>query len=371
MQLRNILIFLTLLLSTSLSAQDYSSSKIKKIVIDAGHGGHDSGAVSPDKRHKEKNITLQVALELGNLIKQSNPDIQVIYTRDNDFFVPLYERTAIANRNKADLFISIHVNSVYSKEPSGTETFVLGQDMTDSNLEVTKLENSVIVLEEDYTSKYEGFNPNEPDSYIIFSLLQNSHLNQSLDLATYVQQELKTGPIIKSRGIKQAGFVVLWRATMPSILVELGFISNTLDRAHLTSDESKSMFAKKIANAFNIYRARYEGTNFKPSQNNLTIKQEEIIEQSTNKESYNRKPYTKTYKIQILTSEKELNYKSSELKKITNLSHLKVGNLYKFFVGEFDTFDKALKELPNIRSKFKGAFIVEIDSTGSVKPAKK
>ncbi|HPS95583.1 MAG TPA: N-acetylmuramoyl-L-alanine amidase, partial [Bacteroidales bacterium] len=192
-------------------AQNDSYVSIRKVVIDAGHGGKDPGAVSINRKTQEKNITLTVALKLGDLIKKNFPDIKVIYTRSTDVFIPLNQRTDIANKNRADLFISVHVNSAKARSAAGTETFVMGMDKSSSNLEVSKLENSVVVLEgDDFSSKYEGFDPNVPESYIIFSLLQNSHLEHSLSFASLVQRNLSKGPIIINRGIKQAGLLVLW-----------------------------------------------------------------------------------------------------------------------------------------------------------------
>ena len=177
MQPKIIFIIFSLLIASAIPSKAQSAGRIQRVVIDAGHGGKDPGAVSPDRRFAEKDITLSVALRLGSMIKVKYPNIDVIYTRKTDVFIPLDKRTEIANKNKADLFISIHVNSARARSASGSETFVMGMDKSNSNLEVCKLENSIVVLEgEDYSSKYEGFGPNVPASYIIFSLLQKSHL---------------------------------------------------------------------------------------------------------------------------------------------------------------------------------------------------
>ena len=206
---------------TWLSAQNKQVVELKTVVIDAGHGGHDPGATNG--RIYEKNITLSVAKRLGDLIKRNYPSVKVIYTRDDDTFVELYKRADIANKNNADLFISIHVNSVDNRSVRGHETFVMGQDKNSENLEICQLENSVITLEDDYTSNYQGFDPKNPESYIIFSLLQNAHLEQSLDFATLVQKNADAGPITNNRGVKQANFIVLWKCTMPAVLIELGY----------------------------------------------------------------------------------------------------------------------------------------------------
>ena len=242
-----------------LEAQDVGDvSRIKRVVIDAGHGGKDPGAISRNGKYKEKNITLSVALKLGELIKSNFPDIKVIYTRSTDKYVELSERAAIANRNKADLFISIHVNSAKAVQARGTETFVMGAHKSDDNFEVCKLENSVIVIEDDYESKYEGFNPNSPESYIIFSLLQNIHQEQSIKYAAQVQGQFAKGPITVNRGVKQGGLLVLWKTTMPAVLTELGFISNPKDCAVLITKSGQEQFARRLFNAFASYKKDFD-----------------------------------------------------------------------------------------------------------------
>ncbi|MDR3287208.1 MAG: N-acetylmuramoyl-L-alanine amidase, partial [Prevotellaceae bacterium] len=211
------------------NAQNYvSQQRIKKIVIDAGHGGKDPGARG--KNINEKDITLSVALKFGEFINKNFPEIEVIFTRNKDVFIELNERTNIANRNNADLFISIHVNSFKNSTPRGVSTWIMGGHKSQANLEVSRLENSVITMEDDYTTKYQGFDPTSPESYIIFSLMQFAHRTESVTLAEFVQQELlQTSPLKGDKGVQQAGFLVLWKTAMPSILIELGFISNPND----------------------------------------------------------------------------------------------------------------------------------------------
>jgi N-acetylmuramoyl-L-alanine amidase len=207
----------------------YAQEKAFTVVIDAGHGGHDAGAMGSIINEKE--INLAVALKLGNLISENLNDVKVVFTRKTDRFIELDERANIANRNKANLFISIHTNSLEIKNKSsrlvsGTETFTLGLARTEENLEVAKRENSVILLEEDYQQKYEGFDPNSTESYIIFELMQNKYMEQSVSFASEIQKVFKSAKR-SDRGVKQAGLLVLRKASMPSVLVELGFISNT------------------------------------------------------------------------------------------------------------------------------------------------
>jgi N-acetylmuramoyl-L-alanine amidase len=194
---------------------------LKTVVIDAGHGGHDHGCSGSS--NKEKTVALNLALKLGALIEKNYPDVKVVYTRKTDVFVELYERAAIANRNNADLFICIHCNANPSSSPSGTETYVMGLHKTEANLNVAKRENDVILMEDDYSQHYDGFDPNNPASHIIFSLNQHAFMEQSILFASSVEKYFKTNSNRSSRGVKQAGFLVLWKTAMPSVLIETGF----------------------------------------------------------------------------------------------------------------------------------------------------
>lgn len=287
-------LLLTALMPFQAFAQSLQTPSIKTVVIDAGHGGGDTGAMSKDKKFKEKNITLAVALKFGAMLSVAYPSINVIFTRNSDFFVPLGERSAIANKNKADLFISIHVNSEPGTNGTGTETFVMGTHKS-GNFELVKRENSVITLESDYSSKYSGFNPNSPESYIIFSLLQNSHLEQSIKLAQCVQEQYQNGPIRTNRGVKPGALYVLWKAAMPAILTEIGFISNNTDLEILTSEDGQRQIAANLLRAFSKYKVLYEGgklENLPPDafadENALLAKanagQDSINENSENKQ---------------------------------------------------------------------------------------
>jgi N-acetylmuramoyl-L-alanine amidase len=346
-------LFFLLFISTS-PGEAQNPVKIKKVVIDAGHGGHDPGAVSSNRRILEKNITLSVALKLGKMISTSYPDIDVVYTRSNDRFIPLNERSEIANRNKADLFISIHVNSARSKSAAGSETFVMGMDKGSSNLEVSMLENSVITLEgEDYESKYEGFDPNNPESYIIFSLLQNAYLEQSLIMASLIQKHSDKGPIKINRGIKQAEFLVLWKTTMPAVLVELGFLSNSSDLPQLLSADNHVRFAENIFNAFKEFRSQYEnGRIIEPVISEGTIKKDSTKYREGEKTSY---------RVQIMAITKVLDPKARDFKGEKNVNYIKSGKFYKYTVGNYDTPEEAEKELERLSKKFNGAFIIKIE----------
>jgi N-acetylmuramoyl-L-alanine amidase len=233
-----------------------SNFRVKTVVIDAGHGGKDPGAVNG--KTYEKDITLAIALKLGRLIKSNLKDIRVIYTRDTDEFIELYERANIANRNKANLFISIHCNTGPLETMMGTETYAMGIEKNKSNLEVSKRENSVVMLEENYLAKYDGFDPNSPEGHIIFSLYQNAYLDQSLNMASKVENQMKLKAMRNSRGVKQAGFLVLWKTAMPSILFEAGFLSNPEEKKFLLSDTGQTKIATSIYKAFKEFKSELE-----------------------------------------------------------------------------------------------------------------
>lgn len=229
--------------------------KIRTVVVDAGHGGHDAGSMYGGA--KEKDVTLQIALKVGKEIETLMPDVKVIYTRDTDEFIELHERAGIANRKNADLFISIHCNANKKTEVFGTETFSMGLNKSEGNLNVAKRENAVILLEKDYEDQYEGFDPNSPEANIYFSFLQSAFMEQSLNLASKVETQFT---LIKrnSRGVKQAPFMVLWRSKMPSILIETGFISNKVERQYLTSEEGQQELSKAIAKSVEQYKKQVE-----------------------------------------------------------------------------------------------------------------
>jgi N-acetylmuramoyl-L-alanine amidase len=237
---------------------------IRKVVIDAGHGGHDSGAKGHNSR--EKDVTLSIALKTGKLIQKNCPGVEVIFTRESDVFVELYRRAQIANENKADLFISIHCNANPSPFAYGTETYVMGLHKSEANLEVARNENASILLEDDYSKRYDGFNPNSSEAYIIFSLFQNAYLDKSLDFASRVEANFTANTKMPERGVKQAGFLVLYRTTMPGVLVETGFLSNSHEESYLTSSAGQDRIAYSIYRAFDEYRRVSDG-NVAPATN--------------------------------------------------------------------------------------------------------
>ncbi|MCV9385175.1 N-acetylmuramoyl-L-alanine amidase family protein [Reichenbachiella ulvae] len=248
------------LLFVSFNSTGVKDYKIRKIVIDAGHGGKDQGTSGDFSL--EKNIALDIALETGKIINEYLPDVEVIYTRKDDSFPSLYERADIANNNHADLFISIHCNSApYSATVHGTETYIMGLHKSDENFEVAKRENSVITLEEDSKGQYEGFDPNSPESYILFSLYQSAYQENSLRLAQNVEDQFKNRVGRRSRGVKSAGFLVLWKTSMPSILVETGFLSNEKEERELNDKLQQTYIASGIFRAFRDYKNELESKN--------------------------------------------------------------------------------------------------------------
>lgn len=254
-----ILSLLVLFVFTSFSGKTPAEDKSMVIVIDAGHGGKDPGSIS--KNVQEKAVTLDIAKKLGKLIGDSLKDVKVIYTRDSDKFIELKERPAIANRNKADIFISIHCNHNGNVKAHGSETYVMGLHKSEGNLEVAKRENSAIMYEEDYENDtdYEGFDPSSPEAHIIITLQQSAFLVQSTLLASNIESQLSARKKVKkSRGVKQAGFLVLWKTAMPSVLVETGFISNAEERTYLSSDSGKREVALSIYKAVKDYKKNWE-----------------------------------------------------------------------------------------------------------------
>jgi N-acetylmuramoyl-L-alanine amidase len=243
-----------------------AQNKIKTVVIDPGHGGRAPG--TSGKYTKEKDITLKVGLKLGAIIEQNLKDVKVIYTRTKDETVELDQRAKIANENHADVFISIHANSLPTEVAEerkqsiyGTETYVMGLHVSQANFEVAKRENSEILTEENYQEKYEGFDPNSPESYILINLNQSANLESSLLLASKIESQFKIKAGRKSKGVKQAGFVVLWQTTMPSVLVEIGYLSNTKEEKELNDDKVQDYIASAIYRAFKDYKSQMELIN--------------------------------------------------------------------------------------------------------------
>lgn len=376
-----------------------AKEKTFTVVIDAGHGGKDPGARGTVIN--EKAINLAVALKLGSLISEKHSDVKVIYTRKTDVFIELDERANIANRNKADLFISIHTNAVKrGSSVSGTETYTLGLARSDENLEVAMRENSAILLEDNYLQKYEGFDPKSSESYIIFEFMQNKHMEQSISLASEVQKCF-TSAKRNNRGVRQAGFLVLRKTSMPSILVELGYISNPAEERFMKTKDGQDKLATAIYNAFTKYKWEYDRKRGALSGNTsvapvlqVVDDQESVVTAPPGSEEYirqkNKVEEAKTvrqsksatpeaqmatqvkkgqtvYKIQILTSDKKLSPNSKLFKGYKNVDYFVEKGIYKYTYGETTNFDSIRKMRRQVAKDFKDAFIVAFKDGKKVK----
>ncbi len=258
--MRNIVILLSISVTFLFSFHSAGpvGYKVKKIVIDAGHGDHDPGTLG--KVSKEKDVALKIALELGRIIEENLEDVEVIFTRDDDSFLELHERAAVANDEGADLFISVHCNAFNNPAVFGSESYVMGLDKVNKNLATAKRENSVILLEDDQ-AKYEGFDPESDESYILFNLYQSAHLNNSLILASEIEKQMKDRVGRNSRGVRQAPFWVLWQTTMPSVLVETGYLSNRKEEQELNDKLNQVYIASGIYRAVRSYKEKMESDN--------------------------------------------------------------------------------------------------------------
>lgn len=359
MYYRNILLTITAFL-TSVSMSAFT------IVIDAGHGGHDAGAVGSFS--KEKNINLRHATLLGDMIKERNPEIKVIYTRDKDIFIELNERARIANRNKADLFVSIHTNSSKNKNATGIEVFSLGVSRNKENMDVAMLENSVILLEEDHESKYQGFDPNSTDSYIMFEFMKDQYMERSIECADFVQSNLVDASGRTDRGVRQAGFLVLRATAMPSILIELGFISNREEEKALNNDDqqianAESIYKGLMAYIHNLEKKGAHATDVVPVQDSVIT--QELAPAAPVAPTIVATPAVVTaepskviYKIQILVSSTKRNPGDAVFKGYSGVEEVKEASTYKYFIGASEDYDNVVKLRESAKKDFTGAFIV-------------
>lgn len=351
--------------------------RLKRVVIDPGHGGKDPGAIG--KRSKEKDIVLDISLRLGEYINEYLPDVEVIYTRNTDEFIELHRRAEIANKANADLFISIHANSNTNRRVRGTDTFVMGLHTSKENLEVARKENSVILIEDDYNEKYDGFDPNSPESYIIFSLMQNTFLGQSLNFASYVQNQFRERVGRIDRGVRQAGFLVLWQTTMPSVLIEMGFISNEDEERYLMSEEGQTYIASAIFRAFRDYKVTLERKS-----DALYASTEEMYSNQTNPSNPESPTSTHnsdntghqensqsgpagetekiTFKVQVGSSRNEIPLDSGFFNGLEDIEVYESDGLYKYVVGGAATLDDIVAFRKIISEVFPDAFIVAVRS---------
>jgi N-acetylmuramoyl-L-alanine amidase len=406
-----VLLVAAVMLAIPVPTRAQGGLKLKTVVIDAGHGGKDAGCVSRDKKTYEKNVALDIAQRLEKKINAAFTDVDVKMTRRDDRFVELEKRAVFANRANANLFISIHVNAVEKgTQANGYSIHVLGQsqrkgnDLYSKNLDLVKRENSVIMLEDNYQTRYQGFDPNDPQSSIIFSLMQNAHLNASLGFAEDVADAMSRGPIVNSRGVSQDPFWVLWRTTMPSVLVEVGFMSNPNDLTTLRSPEGRDAIATNLFNAFWAFKTRYDRTmstadvrgkdlqnagavEEKPAAEKPVVQEQQVqeepevktppvveqkpVEKPAEKPKVEQKPVEKPkaeakpatgdiyYGIQVAAVSKQVKpgdpfFKGYKPVEVYN------GKLYKYLVCTSPSLDEVKKKFPEVKATFKDCFVVKV-----------
>jgi len=370
MQKKIISLLFILLTGLFIPASFAASPSAFTIVIDAGHGGKDSGTLGLTV--KEKDIVLAVALKFGRLIKQNHPDVRVVYTRSTDVFIPLDQRAILANNSKANLFVSIHADHAETPSVHGASTFTLGQNRTRENLEIAKRENSVILLEDNYKQRYEGFDPTVAESYIMFEFMQDNYMNQSIKFASTLQNKFVAGGR-KDRGVRQDIFLVLRCTSMPSVLVELGFLSNSNEEQFLKSEDGQRQMAENLLKGFTDFKNDYDrrstgrmtsskrngsSTNRKSDQNR---NQEELDSTTEDTKPDVLKTITPdsdiVFKIQMTSSAIKLSPNSKKLKGIPMDSFIEK-KLYKYTFGSFATFEEANRKRLEFKNSFPDAFVL-------------
>ena len=348
--------------------------KLSTIVIDPGHGGNDPGCISLDKKTREKNIALDISKRLAKKINESLPGVKVVLTRSNDTFVTLSGRADIANDINADLFISIHVNAqAKGTSASGYSIHCLGQssregnDLFSKNLDLIKRENSVILLEDDYKTRYQGFDPSDPQSYILFSLVQNAHLEHSLVFAEDVANAMKGGPISHNRGVSQDPFWVLWRTTMPAVLVEVGFMTNANDLKALRSPEDRDRIAENLLKAIKTFKKRYDSSTSTATAQERPSKPESAQETKTESKPEPKpetgkvaEPSGVIYGVQVLATSRKMKASDAFFKGYTPLE-VRSGKLYKYILVAGDDLSAVRKKKKELDKKFPGCFVVSKD----------
>ena len=376
--IRPVLILAAALLAASIvpyRAAGQDRLKLSTIVIDPGHGGHDPGCISADKKTREKNVALDISQRLARKIGASLPGVKVVLTRSDDTFVTLSGRADIANNLGADLFISVHVNAqAKGTSASGYSIHCLGQssregnDLFSKNLELCKRENSVILLEDDYQTRYQGFDPNDPQSYILFSLMQNAHLEHSLIFAEDVANAMKGGPISRSRGVSQDPFWVLWRTTMPSVLVEVGFMTNPNDLKALRSPDDRDKIADNLLQAIKTFKKRYDNSTSTTTAPEPAAKPTVTPEPETKPDAQDEpaaelargmveEPSGVVYGIQVLATSKKMKASDPFFKGYTPLE-VQSGKLYKYILVPGDDLAAVRQKKKELDKKFPGCFIV-------------
>jgi len=352
-----------------------AGQKVNTVVLDAGHGGHDTGALGRNSR--EKDITLAIILKLRDDIRENLKDVNVILTRDSDEFIELYRRAKIANENKADLFISVHCNSNPSSEPYGTETYVMGLHKSNANLSVAKAENAAILLEDDYVEKYDGFDPNSPEGNIFFSMMQNAFLDKSLDYAGRVEKQFHEKLKMNDRGVKQAGFLVLYKTAMAGVLVETGFLSNPRDEKFLLSEKGQDQIALSLFRAFREYKYTVEKRDLSTLKDKDTLLVTKPSKKPKARVTETKIPESQTgvavsdtntgllqddkvrYRVQFTTSAENKPVDAAGFRNLPEVKKYFQGGLYKYTAGNFETFNEANQlRLALTKKGYAGCFVV-------------
>lgn len=329
---------------------------IRTVVIDAGHGGKDSGAVG--KNAKEKDIALAVALKLGHYIEEKMPEVEVVYTRTEDVFPELWKRAEIANEAEADLFISIHVNASPKSSIKGTMTLVLGQHRADENFDVAVRENSVILLEEDYETRYEGFDPKSSESYIIFSLMQKTYFKQSIEFGDFVQDQFRERASRRDLGVREQGLYVLAQTSMPGVLVEIGFISNPEEEKYLMTEYGQDIIASAIYRGFRDYKEEIERRSNFTSVVEEEPEEAEVIEDAPDEVII--PPDQVVFSIQIASSKNKTDTDPSSFKGHEGVQVIEDGRWFKYMIGPQPDYHKALDLCQELKIDFPDAFVVAL-----------
>jgi len=361
----------TLLLGRVLGVRSLKAQRGQfTVVIDAGHGGKDPGAMAHG--YKEKDIALAVALKTGSKIKANHPNVCVLYTRDRDVFVGLQARSDFANRHKASLFISIHLNSSTSGSAYGTETYVIGMNKQSNNLNVAMRENKAMLLESDYKTTYRGFDPTNAESYIIFDLMQEAYINRSIDIAKFVERQYKNNGRT-SRGVRQEGLWVLSQSAMPSILTEIGFISNANDAAYLGSESGQEEVAGAISRAFTKF---YDNKSKVGREHSTADSSEQTapaeVSSSSSRSSQRNNPTTKTekkesegqhtFRVQFMTDRTKIDTSDKQFRSLhESIYREQSGKVWLYLAGKFSKLEEAKSYLQTLKKKYPDAFIVRYD----------
>ena len=375
MKLKNRFKYSLLVVLVFVVTNSFSQAEKFKVALDAGHGAHDFGATYSG--HVEKNINLAIVLKLGKILEK-NPNIDVIYTRKTDVFIDLVERANIANRADASIFVSIHCNANKNSAAFGSETFVMGMTKNASNLEAAKKENSVITLEKDYKQKYQGYNPNAPESLIGMTLMQEEYMEYSISLAGKIQDNFKNDVGVKSRGVSQAPFMVLHKSYMPRVLIETGFISNKEEGARLDSEEGQNDIAQAIAEAIVNYKKEFYGESANEPKIDKPVKRvvekpievkkvdttKEVVVEKVN-EVLNNKGIV--FKVQLSASSKKIDLTPSNFKGLKNISSTTANGLYKYMYGATSSYEESKKLLQEAKSKgYETAYLIAFKDGKSI-----